>query len=108
MQCLCKTQKDVKAFQLTVGNTPVPIGCGTAAAAAAPAAAPAPAATEKGADGGGAKKEKKEKPPPAAAAPAPAAAAEPLEPSLLDLRVGVITKCWNHPDRYVWVTFVCM
>ena len=103
VQCLCKSQKDVKAFQLTVANTPVPIGCGTAAeaAASAAAAAPAPAAAEKGADGGGAKKEKKEKPAAAAAAPAPAAAAEPLEPSLLDLRVGVVTKCWNHPDRYV-------
>jgi len=98
VQCLCKPQSGIKPFQLTVANTPVPIGCGTAAKAetkAAPAAAGGETEQKE-------KKEKKEKP--AAAAAAAAAAApiaekdEPLEPSLLDLRVGIVLKCWNHPD----------
>lgn len=29
---------------------------------------------------------------------APAAAAEAADPSKLDMRVGVVVKCWNHPD----------
>lgn len=59
--------------------------------AAAPAAAPA---AESNNDGN--KKEKKEKPP---AAPVPSAAGpEPLDPSKLDIKCGVIVKCWDHPD----------
>lgn len=39
--------------------------------------------------------------PPAASAAAPAPSEEvedSLDPSKLDLRVGLITKCWNHPE----------
>jgi len=103
VQCLCKAQSDVKPFPTTVANTPVPIGCGTAVKADSKAvsAVPAAAAAAGAAGGEKEKKEKKEKPAAAAATAAPAAGAdkeEPLEPSLLDIRVGVIVKCWNHPD----------
>ena len=64
-----------------------------AVAASAAAATPAPAAVPEG----GKKKEGK----PKAAAPA-AAAEEPasasLDPTKLDIRCGLVTKCWNHPD----------
>jgi methionine--tRNA ligase beta chain len=59
-----------------------------APAAAAPAAAPAPASAPTA---------KKEKPEKKAAAPAPAEAA--VDPAAFcDLRVGVITKIWPHPE----------
>lgn len=47
------------------------------------------------------KKEKKEKEGVSSSAPAPApapAADADLNPSLLDIRVGEVVKCWNHPD----------
>ena len=45
------------------------------------------------------KKEKKEKEGVSSSAPAPAPAADAdLNPSLLDIRVGEVVKCWNHPD----------
>jgi len=66
------------------------------------AAAPADAAAKDGkADAGKVddkkpdkKADKKEK----AKAEAKPAEAAPLDPTRLDIRVGVITKCWNHPD----------
>ena len=43
------------------------------------------------------KKEKKEKDT-ASSSSAPASASADLNPSLLDIRVGEVVKCWNHPD----------
>lgn len=67
--------------------------------AAAPAEAPAAAAPAASSAKEEKKAGKKEKPA-AAAAPAPAADKDEdeLDPSKLDIRVGVITKCWEHPD----------
>jgi methionine--tRNA ligase beta chain len=65
-----------------------PAAAKAAPAAAAPAAAPAPASAPTA---------KKEKPEKKAAAPAPAEAA--VDPAAFcDLRVGVITKIWPHPE----------
>ena len=45
------------------------------------------------------KKEKKEKDTASSSsAPASASASADLNPSLLDIRVGEVVKCWNHPD----------
>ena len=77
-------------MEFSPAATPIPYGCGISkpAPTAAPVAKPAAPAAVDNKD----KKEKKEK------VAAPAAATEELEPSLLDIRVGVIKKCWNHPD----------
>lgn len=96
VQCLCKHQDGVKLATVIDAPTLIPIGTGVGASAVAKI-------EEKKTEGGdpaakeGAKNEEKagmagKK----AAASAPAA--EELDPSKLDIRVGEIKKCWNHPD----------
>lgn len=73
---------------------------GAAAATEAPAAAAEPAAKtdskETKADN---KKDGKKEAAAAAAAPKEEASATAgLDPSKLDIRVGLVVKCWNHPD----------
>ena len=99
IQSLLKKQAGVIDIEFYTTAPPIPVGTGlsaaspaadkkkekegAAAAPAAPAAVAAPATHAKGV--------KAEK-------PAKAATEVELEPSLLDIRVGVITKCWNHAD----------
>lgn len=70
---------------------------------AAPAAAPAPVESKSEENKEDKKEDKKEakkedkKDKKSAEKPAEAAPAA-LDPSRLDIRVGVVTKCWNHPD----------
>jgi aminoacyl tRNA synthase complex-interacting multifunctional protein 1 len=72
-----------KAEVATASTESKPVAATAAAAAAAEVTAPEQ------------KKEKKEK----AAKPAAAVVAEvELDPSKLDIRVGLITKCWAHPE----------
>lgn len=81
---------------------PAPAPAPAVAAAAAPAPAHAtPAAAVAAPEGKKAKegKTKEAKAAPAAAAPAAEdASSGALDPTKLDIRCGVVLKCWNHPD----------
>lgn len=97
---------EVKLPLLVFASTQVAVAAGSAAPAAPTPAAAATTSDAKDVPPPAEKKEKKEKndakkaetaAPPAAAA-TPAAASEAVDPSKLDIRVGLVVKCWNHPD----------
>jgi len=92
IQSQLKPQNGIQAIDFTPSSTPVPIGTGIKAVKTEVSESK-PATTNGDAKSKEEKKEKKEKAPAVAAA-----TTEELEPSLLDIRVGVIKKCWNHPD----------
>jgi aminoacyl tRNA synthase complex-interacting multifunctional protein 1 len=95
----------VPSIEATLLPIPAPVGTATAtataAAAAAAAATSAPTSILEKTVAKVSEKKAKATPPTAFATTAPAAneeGEESLDPSKLDLRVGLITKCWNHPE----------
>ncbi len=105
IQTMLQAQEDIGHLSFTAAPTPIPYGCGISAPSAASSSADKGGAAkaeknsdtkkDKGQDNGKAGNKAKETAP--APAPAPAGDAE-LEPHLLEIKVGVIKKCWNHPD----------
>lgn len=110
IQSLCKAQKGVSLLDIAVSYTPVPIGCGISMKSKAAGSSSSESSTEAPASASGAaddatqatgengKKDKKEKKEHVAAVPAASSTDDTPEPSQLDIRVGVIVKCWNHPE----------
>jgi tRNA-binding EMAP/Myf-like protein len=94
IQKMVKAVPGVRLLPESTRPTFIPLAM-KAAASSSSSAAPKKEAAAGGADGG--KKEKKEKKEAPAAAAADGASDE-INPSLLDIRVGEIVKCWNHPD----------
>jgi aminoacyl tRNA synthase complex-interacting multifunctional protein 1 len=98
----------VPSIEATLLPIPAPVGTAaaaaattTTAAAAAAAATSAPTSIPEKAVAKVSEKKAKATTPTAFATTAPAASEEgeeSLDPSKLDLRVGLITKCWNHPE----------
>ena len=102
VQSLCKPQAGITPFIFHVSFTTIPVGCGWAVAKVQEKHASNKASVAEAAPEIASASEKKDKKAtPAAAAATPAPPAPPAEddipePSMLDMRVGVVVKCWNH------------